>query len=561
MSIRIHEEALVLERETVRRLLRDRGVPSFLCEIDQGDYGFTRAHLDLLEALEAALAVSWEASKHAVNLLAAHGGQADALVRLFGLYSGGVAALQSTPEPIDVKVRVNGAFTTDHLEPLLAAPLEGLSAALLDDWLSWLRFHRCHQNPEKRVERLEGAISCTRAYFELLVNAARQQGEDACHGLLLDALRGTRIEITQDRPKRCWTMQGFSWSPSAVQEESGLVDVWPDDVVGNEDFMRAGLRLARDVAGFDMETRSNPKRLNPVMFAMGDPGCGKTVTCHAIGNYFLKFCRERGIPARFVVIRRTDWASSYQNASAQQLLDIFKQRVAGFDGVCGVYWPDIDTAFAARSDGGLRSEEKNILGASFGIFDGTVIPKNGQWFMLCDANTLNMDQATISRITQDPFHLKGPVTAQDFAVLMRDKKLRNHAAFLQLTDEEWLRAGQKCIDAKLSGRAVDNFTRKIISEIEDFEYPDEYYKADLARRREIIAECSKPMAFARVMEIIEHYQRFEREAEARASQERFEERVREIVLNMTAHAAASTLGGGQGATRASNPMGGNDGTR
>src|SRR5581483_3855737 len=144
-----------------------------------------------------------------------------------------------------------------------------------------------------------------------------------------------------------------------------------------------------------------------------------------------------------------------------------------------VYWPDIDTAFAARDDSGLHSEEKNILGACFGIFDGTIIPKNGQWFMMTDANTLNMDKATISRITQDPFQLKGPILPADFVRLTRDIKLRGLAPYLDLTEDQWTAFGTRCIELKLSGRAIENVSRKIISEIEDFEYPEEYFKADL----------------------------------------------------------------------------------
>jgi hypothetical protein len=195
--------------------------------------------------------------------------------------------------------------------------------------------------------------------------------------------------------------------------------------------LQAGLKLARDVAAYDLEQRRSPKQLNPVLFGLGRPGCGKTITAHAIGNYFLEYCRERDIPARFKVIRRTDWASSYQNASAATLVKIFKEEVYGFDGVCGVYWPDIDTAFASRSSGDLRSEEKNNLGAVFGIFDGTLIPKDGKWFMICDANFMQMDEATRSRIAQNPFTVKGPTTSEDYVQLLREMLLGERAPVRQ----------------------------------------------------------------------------------------------------------------------------------
>ena len=146
-------------------------------------------------------------------------------------------------------------------------------------------------------------------------------------------------------------------------------------MVGNAELIKAGTRLARDIAGFDLKEGKNPKGIrNQIIFALGTPGCGKTVTSHALGNHFLGLCKKAGIPARMRVIRRTDWASSYQNQSASRLLEIFQEEVFKFDGICGVYWPDIDTAFAARGDADIRQEEKANLSAIFGILDGTIGP-------------------------------------------------------------------------------------------------------------------------------------------------------------------------------------------
>lgn len=526
---RIVEADLSLERRAARDVLRDRAVPARFQQIDPGVWGFTRCQLDLLDALETTLAVLQETAKR-VDLMQREAGEP--LPPFPALHALFVAArvFSAIAPPPDPPVQVQGAFSAGHLRPLVEAPVERLHEVALDDCLQYLDFYRGHAEPVKRVDCDARLLATLHAWFGLLAAGARELGSDV---RFERAVKATLLEVLD------WRFDGFTVAPLAAQQDEGaLLEVWPEDVVGNLDFLKAGMRLARDVAGFDLATRANPKRVNPVLFAMGAPGCGKTVTCHAIGNYFLRYCRERGIPARFVVITRTDWASSYQNASALQLVEIFKNRVAGFDGVVGVYWPDIDTAFAARSDGGLRSEEKNILGASFGIFDGTVIPKNGQWFMLTDANTLDMDAATISRITQDPFHLRGPVTADDFVMLLRDKKLGRHLDNLPLSEAQWFDLGRACLEGGLSGRAVENITRRVITEIEDFEYPDDYFKATIEERKVMIRQLSRPVDAARLGEIIEHYRRFEREAEERARRERFDARVNEIVFNMSAQAAA-----------------------
>lgn len=527
--IRITEQDLALERAQARDAIQLRDAAARFREVDGGVWGFTRTHLDLLDALETALAVLQETAIRLENAQhdSPQAGAPFPAICALAVSAHLFGAIAPKPDP---PVEIQGGFSVGHLRPLIDTPAQRLHEAVLDDCLQHLSFYRGHADPNKRVTCDARLLATLHAYFALLGAGAAELGGDA---RFEHARRGLRLEVLGT------SFDGLRPCAQAPDSDgSTLLDVWPDDVVGNADFLAAGMRLARDVAGFDLVARANPKRINPVLFAMGDPGCGKTVTCHAIGNYFLRYCRERGVPARFVVITRTDWASSYQNASAQQLVDIFKRQVAGFEGVVGVYWPDIDTAFAARSEAGLRSEEKNILGASFGIFDGTVIPKNGQWFMLTDANTLNMDTATISRITQDPFHLRGAASADDFVTLMRDKKLGHHRAHLPITDAQWRELGQACIDGGLSGRAVENITRRVITEIESFEYPDAYFTAPLDERRAMIAQFSRSVEAARVNEIIGHYLRFERDAEARAERERFEARVREIVFQMTAHDAA-----------------------
>jgi len=319
-----------------------------------------------------------------------------------------------------------------------------------------------------------------------------------------------------------------------------------DDIVGNTDYVEAALKLARDVAAYDLEAGRSAKRINPVLFALGRPGCGKTITAHAIGNYFLDYCRERDIPARFRVIRRTDWASSYQNASAASLIKIFKEEVYGFEGVCGVYWADIDTAFASRSSGDLRMEEKNNLGAVFGIFDGTLIPKDGKWFMMCDANFMQMDEATTSRIAQNPFRVRGPTTPEDYVRLLRDVLLREEGPNIEASEAQWLDIGAQCVDADLSGRAIESIAGNVRSQIQDFEYPDHYFSADFETRQRLLRELSVKVDAATVQGEVRDYVEFQMEAEEAAAADRFEREVSQMVERLNAgKAAAERLAAGE----------------
>ncbi|MEM6995920.1 MAG: hypothetical protein AAF721_35745 [Myxococcota bacterium] len=319
-----------------------------------------------------------------------------------------------------------------------------------------------------------------------------------------------------------------------------LKPVQPQDVVGNREYLDAGMRLARDVIAYDLERGESPKRVNPVLFALGRPGCGKTITAHAVGNYFLDQAKQRGVPARFRVIRRTDWASSYQNASASELVRIFRDEVYGFDGVCGVYWPDIDTAFASRGSGDLRMEEKNNLGAVFGIFDGTLIPRDGKWFLMCDANFMQMDEATVSRIAQNPFDVKGPTTPEEYVRLLRDVLLRAEQRFVDADDTAWLEIGKRCVDGDLSGRAIESISGNIRAQIQDFEYPERYFDADFDDRRAIVDELSNRIDAATVGKEIESYLQFHKTAEDKAAKDRFEREVDGMVRQLNAGREAAS---------------------
>ncbi|MEZ4461250.1 MAG: AAA family ATPase [bacterium] len=382
----------------------------------------------------------------------------------------------------------------------------------------------------------EAAPQALAAYFVLLKAALIHLSENGSARALFAALAHRDIEVA-GYPYKGLHVRGIE------SDATGLLNVRVDQVVGNDQYLKAGMRLARDVAGFDISAHSNPKRVNPILFGLGRPGCGKTVTAHALGNYFLEFCRDRNIPAKFVVVRRTDWASSYQNASANNLVRLFREEVYGFEGVCGVYWPDIDTAFASRDSDQLRSEEKNNLAAVFGIFDGTLIPRDGKWFMICDANNMHMDEATISRIAQNPYTVAGPETPADYVRLLRDVLLKDVAAMLPNDEATWTQIGDKLVHLNLSGRNLDSVAGNIRAEIQDFEYPEDYFKADSARRAEIVQTLGRSVSAEQIHGFIDHFVTFQREAEERDEAERFDREVDTIVrrLNASKKAAERTL--------------------
>ncbi len=543
------------DRAGLRDILKESGLAMALHRLTRAPFGHTVLTLRSLDAVISA------------GDLALQAGEALQGALLEDLARGGSLAL---PDPTPDQRLFIGAFQLtvlcDSLAPLLAdlAPTPELHADLEADGLEEL-LRRPPRQAIQSVLAMAGKYLEVQAKLQPGAAAARVDERElwvvtSLHAFVLQ-MQGAVRRLTHMGRLRPFGValaqrkvvigelryEGFA-ARNLAEPASDLKPVQIADVVGNQEYLQAGLKLARDVAAYDLAARRGPKQLNPVLFGLGRPGCGKTITAHAIGNYFLEYCRQRDIPARFKVIRRTDWASSYQNASAATLVKIFKEEVYGFEGVCGVYWPDIDTAFASRSSGDLRSEEKNNLGAVFGIFDGTLIPKDGKWFMICDANFMQMDEATRSRIAQNPFTVKGPTTAEDYVHLLRDVLLGELRGFVAVGEEgRWSEVGAALVAADLSGRSVESIAGNIRAAIQDFEYPDEYFKASFDERRRIIDRMSRRIPISTVLLEIEDYVKFNREAEAKEARDRFDREVEQMVQQLNAGRAATARAAEQAA--------------
>jgi len=537
----------------------DSGLPEALARLATGPFGLPSLAVACLEAMADAVDIGSEAARRLEGYL---------LEALVSDDTGGVGVrpmaegLRLPPLPpahrelvgalavvvaADLGLRrlatlvdlptVEGALERDGLPELLSAsdPPEALLRRVLAMAKHYLELRRGAVEAEEGVRtRAQAAVRTLAAFLVLLRRAVLGHAES-----------GTLRPLSGALGRRGLTIVGHAYQglhvrdPLARGSGSGLLPVRPADVVGNDAYLRAGLRLARDVAGYDFGARKNPKRINPVLFGLGRPGCGKTVTAHAIGNDFLDYCRERDVPARFLVVRRTDWASSYQNASALNLVRLFEEEVYGFEGVCGVYWPDIDTALASRSSSDLRMEEKQNLGAVFGIFDGTLLPRDGKWFLVCDANTLHMDEAAQSRIAQNPFTVEGPATPEHFVRLMRDLELRTITRLLDASEAAWSRVGARALALGLSGRAAAAVCGNLLAHAQDFELPPAWFSADAAERGQLLAGLGQRIDEARIMGELERWAAFQAEAEARAEDERFEQEVDALVRRLNAGRAAA----------------------
>lgn len=518
MNAEIDEKEIAREMGEARARIRISGIPAVLGRIDAGSFGTTPLNLEMLDALVHALAT------------------ASAVMRLPRLEKAGPVffAYVFACEAVDRLLSIGGPEKPEGPEGSLRPDqyrdipnlkkADGLFSAITRDCKDFLKFYGEHPDSQKRLSRDAEALSCLRSYCHLLAQTLKKVGAE-------------KIDIKVKTPRQRY--DGWAVSPAAIGEANNLMPIGLGDIVGNEDYMKAARRLARDVAGFDMTADKNPKKVrNQILFVLGSPGCGKTVTAHAVMHYFLDLCKKHELPAKTRIIRRTDWASSYQNQSANRLLEIFRDEVFNAPAVVGVYWADIDTAFSARGGTGLRQEEKSNLGTLFGILDGTVGPKNGKWFLICDANTMHMDEAMISRLAQTPLQAFGPTTPDHFVKLFRDIKLRGKEEWLPIIDAKWKKIGKRCVDEGLSGRSVDAIAGRVLTAMEDFEEPEEYFSLSFAEKEKLIAELSVKVDEAMIQDFLTDHIKFEKAAQEKSEEERFNRRVEEIRLHLSAQRAA-----------------------
>lgn len=548
--VEVTQQALSASQDRARSALARSAVPGLLAELVPGPYGTTIANLQILQALEAGLAGLLATRQALLGRIVADRRQGfaapeptatdQAFAGVFAAFAGLQRALDGLDLDRQALPPPERHLKLAEYRPLLTADPTRLLPELLADLAGWLRFHRDHPDAARRPEDETGLVACVGGYLRLVASTAARLGAEGPYAGLLEALVEHGLALDGAR------YAGFQRQPTLLPvEESGLLPVQIEDIVGNREVIETGVALARSVAGFDLARGINPLSVrNPVLFVLGRPGCGKTITAHAIGNHFLDLCKRSGIPARFRIIRRTDWASHYQNRSAEQLLSIFQNEIFNFHGVAGVYWPDIDTAFAAREDPGIRAEEKAILGTLFGLLDGTIGPKNGKWFLIADANHLTMDEAALSRLSQDPHHAHGARTVQEYVALMRDKKLARVAAHLTVDEQGWRAFGERCVRDNLSGRAVDNMANKVLTLIERVDVPDSWYALPWDDKQHWLLAQRRSFDTAQLLDLLDGYVRFEQQAEERARAQRFEQRVGEIRERLAAQAVA--LGAGEG---------------
>ena len=291
--------------------------------------------------------------------------------------------------------------------------------------------------------------------------------------------------------------KGFSLSQGEFKQkhdevivDERIMPVRREDVIGSQEFGKVLWNNFLKLSAYDHERRKNPYDPASVIFTYGEPGGGKTFTSHAHIQSFADICKARGISFWAFTHSTTDYASHYQNKTANELSSL-AEKVRSFPGIVVMYVADADNIFQSRKDPRLSSEQQQTLSVYFKMFDGTFIPKNGKFMAIMDANYIEgIDDATKSRLFDEVTELKRFSTAEDFSELV--KRTISNGLPLKISDEDWQAVGKYVLETPLSNREVGHVVKKIRR---NFTVPEEMLGASFEEhvkyRNEQLASLTK----------------------------------------------------------------------
>ena len=261
---------------------------------------------------------------------------------------------------------------------------------------------------------------------------------------------------------KLYSMQNgnFKEKSDTVIVDEKLMRTKKEDIIGNEDFSKALWENMLRLSAYNFEKKDNPLDPASVVFTYGAPGGGKTFMSHSLIQSFADLCKEKSIPLWAMTHSVTDYASHYQNLTANQLQEL-SSKINNFPGLVVMYVADADTLFKSRQDPNLTAEQQNTMGVYFKMFDGTMIAKNGRFMAIMDANYIDgIDEATKSRLFDEVLELKRYQNPNEWSEYVR-RGIEGKLSRNILTQNDWLDVGNYILSTDLSAREVGHTIKKL----------------------------------------------------------------------------------------------------
>lgn len=252
----------------------------------------------------------------------------------------------------------------------------------------------------------------------------------------------------------------FKQKYDLVIVDDKLIKAKKEDVMGNTEFGDVLWSSMLKLACYDHEHTANPFNPPSVIYTYSEPGAGKTFVSNAFMQSFSEFCKEKGIACWLLAHSTTDYASHYQNKTANELAAL-GTKIRDFPGIVVMYAADIDNIFQSRKDERMTAEQQQAQSVYFKMFDGSMIPKNGKFMAIMDSNYVHgIDDATKSRIFDVMLELKRFDKPEHFAALI-ERKLTKGLETKLLAPEAWNKIGSWLLASPLSNREIDHVTNQL----------------------------------------------------------------------------------------------------
>ncbi|MBI3334754.1 AAA family ATPase [Candidatus Pacearchaeota archaeon] len=271
----------------------------------------------------------------------------------------------------------------------------------------------------------------------------------------------------------------FKQKHDLVVLDDRIMDARREEVIGGQELGSLLWKSMIKLSAYDHERKKNPHAPPGVIFTYGEPGTGKTFNAHAHIRSFGELCRTKGVPFWAFVHSTTDYASHYQNKTANELAAL-AQRIKEFPGPVVMYVADADNIFQSRKDPRLGAEQQQTLSVYFKMFDGQLVPKNGKFMAIMDANYLTgIDDATKSRLFDEIIELRRFDQSEQFSELLR--RSLNKDVSLAIAPEQWNDLGAYLLKTPLSNREIGH----VIGQLRrGFDVPEEMVGASFEQHRD-----------------------------------------------------------------------------
>lgn len=390
--------------------------------------------------------------------------------RMLSLYAGSTVSLEGLRKLNGHKKEMKGKYKIDFSNgdytltgDLIAAFLRGI----------------------KNADNENDLVSLTVDYLEWIAYEAEESSKDIRFKEFAEKAKELSIDVNGI------TISGFKCRHSS---DNGKYEGSFEEIVGNRELVSSLKRNLEHVIGYNPKKKVNVAKETgdfPQTFLVdGLPGTGKTKTLKAIAAYGMQIAERDGIDFRVVSISNAI-KSEFYSKSAQNLREQLSEVFKG-DALYLVVIEDIDTIFYAREELNNRPEDKDLLGELMNLLEGISTSNLGNYMLVATTNSpLNIDNALAERLRQMQISATGPETPQDYIDLFKIFFRKGLEDYIHVSENDWEKIGEKCIEYSFSGRGVRNIALQIRDYCNNFDYPTGYYQMNPEEQKEVIKELYK----------------------------------------------------------------------